>query len=174
MPDGANATGNVLTNDTDVDAGDSKTVSAVAGAAINVGSGLAGTYGTLTLNADGSYSYVVNNANAAVNALRLATDTLTDTFAYTMTDAAGATSTTNLVVTIQGSNDGPTAVADTGTAVEAGTAAGSNATGNVLTNDTDVDSGDSKTVTAVAGAAINVGSGLAGTYGTLTLNAAGS
>ncbi|WP_217992647.1 VCBS domain-containing protein, partial [Polaromonas sp. AET17H-212] len=158
-----------LSNDTDVDSGDTKTVSAVAGVAGNVGSALAGTYGSLTLNADGTYTYVVNNANATVNALRSSANTVTDTFAYTMRDAAGTTSSSNLVITIQGSNDGPVAVADTGTAVEAGTAVGSNATGNVLSNDTDVDSGDTKTVSAVAGVAGNVGSALAGTYGSLTL-----
>ncbi|MDI1341020.1 VCBS domain-containing protein [Polaromonas sp.] len=171
---GSNAAGNVLSNDTDVDTGDTKTVSAVAGVAGNVGNALVGTYGTLTLNADGSYSYVVNNANATVNALRTASNTVTDTFAYTMRDAGGLTSTTNLVITIQGSNDGPVAVADTGTAVEAGTGAGSNAAGNVLSNDTDVDTGDTKTVSAVAGVAGNVGNALVGTYGTLTLNADGS
>ncbi len=169
---GSNATGNVLTNDTDVDTGDTKTVSAVAGVAGNVGNALVGTYGTLTLNANGTYSYAVNNANGAVNALRTAANTLTETFAYTMRDTAGLTSTTNLVITIQGSNDGPVAVADVGTAVEAGTAGGSNATGNVLTNDTDVDTGDTKTVSAITGG--TVGTGLVGAYGTLTLNANGT
>ncbi|MDO9363134.1 MAG: VCBS domain-containing protein, partial [Sphingopyxis sp.] len=164
---GSNATGNVLSNDTDVDTGDSKTVTALTGGTL--GSALTGTYGSLTLNANGTYSYVINNANSTVNALRTASDTLTETFTYTMRDAAGATSSTNLVITIQGSNDAPIAVADTGTAVEAGTAAGSNATGNVLTNDTDVDTGDSKTVTALTGGTL--GSALTGTYGSLTLNA---
>ncbi|WGM40072.1 VCBS domain-containing protein [Caulobacter sp. NIBR1757] len=167
---GSNATGNVLTNDTDVDGGDGKSVSAVSGGI--VGSALAGQYGSLTLNADGSYSYAIDNAHAAVNALRLSTDTLTDSFTYTVTDTAGATSSTTLTITVHGANDAPVAVADTGTAVEAGTAAGSNATGNVLTNDTDVDTGDSKTVTALTGG--TVGSALAGAYGSLTLNADGT
>ena len=48
------ATGNVLTNDTDVDTGDTKTVSEVNGLAANVGTAVTGTYGSLTLNADGS------------------------------------------------------------------------------------------------------------------------
>ena len=39
-------------------------------------------YGTLTLNADGSYSYVVDNTNATVDALN-GSDTLTDSFSYT-------------------------------------------------------------------------------------------
>ena len=167
---GSNATGNVLTNDTDVDAGDAKTVSAVTGG--SVGSALNGTYGALTLNADGSYSYAIDNANAAVDALRLSTDTLTDSFTYTVRDTAGATSTATLTITVHGANDAPVGVNDSGSATEAGTAAGSNATGNVLTNDTDVDSGDAKTVSAVSGG--TVGSALNGTYGALTLNADGS
>ncbi len=69
----------------------------------------------------------------------------------------GLTSTTQITVTIQGANDNPTAVVDTAIAVEAGGvsngAAGTNPTGNVLTNDTDVDSagnGETKTVSGVA------------------------
>ncbi len=89
--------------------------------------------------------------------MRTSGQTITDVFTYTMTDAAGATSTTQITVTIQGANDAPTAVADTATAVEAGGTsngtAGTNPTGNVLTNDTDPDSagnGETKTVSGVA------------------------
>jgi VCBS repeat-containing protein len=68
---GTNPSGNVLTNDTDVDTGDTKAVSAVSGtAAGTVGGATAGQYGSLTLNADGSYTYTVNNALPAVQALR--------------------------------------------------------------------------------------------------------
>ena len=35
---------------------------------IVVGSGLAGSYGTLTVNANGSYSYALDNSNASVAA----------------------------------------------------------------------------------------------------------
>src|SRR5207342_3644948 len=101
---GVDPTGNVLANDTDVDAGDSKTVTTVGA--------FAGAHGTLTLNADGSYSYAVNNSDAAVEALRTAANTLTDTFSYTMRDTAGATSSAALTVTIHGANDAPVAVAD--------------------------------------------------------------
>ena len=159
---GSNATGNVLANDTDVDAGDGKTVVA-ADTGVRVGS-----YGTLTLNADGSYTYVIDNADPAVDALRLSTDTLTDQFTYTVVDTAGATSNSTLTVTIHGQNDAPVAVVDVNDANEAGVAPGSNATGNVLANDTDVDAGDGKTVVA-ADTGVRVGS-----YGTLTLNADGS
>jgi hypothetical protein len=88
-----------------------------------------------------------------VQALRTSSDTLTDTFTYTMTDSGGLTSTTQITITIQGANDAPVGVNDSGTAVEAGGVAngtaGSDASGDVLTNDTDVDSGDTKTVTGV-------------------------
>ncbi|HEY7749953.1 MAG TPA: VCBS domain-containing protein, partial [Aestuariivirgaceae bacterium] len=100
------ASGNVLTNDTDADVGDTKTVSAVNGGAGNVGVAVAGTYGSATINADGSYSYTLNNASAAVQGLR-AGQTATDSFTYTMRDAAGATSSTTLTVTVTGTNDGP-------------------------------------------------------------------
>src|SRR5262249_48888405 len=45
--------------------------------------------------------------DSAVQALRVATNTLTDTFNYTMRDTAGLTSTTTLTVTIHGADDSP-------------------------------------------------------------------
>ncbi|MCM3417820.1 DUF5801 repeats-in-toxin domain-containing protein [Sphingopyxis alaskensis] len=73
----------------------------------NVGSPLVGSYGSLTLAAGGGYTYTLNNANPAVQALG-ATETLTETFTYTITDGDGDTSTTTLTITINGSNDAPT------------------------------------------------------------------
>lgn len=191
---GVNPTGNVLTNDSDVDSvtnGETKVVTAFVNSASvsgTVGSALAGSWGSLTLNADGSYSYAVDNSNATVQGLRTTADTLTDAFTYTMKDAAGATATTTLSVTIRGANDNPTAINDTGTAVEAGGlnngAPGSDATGDVLFNDTDPDNpayGETKTVTAVrtgteagTGTSGTLGVALVGTYGTLTLDASGN
>ena len=181
---GIDPTGNVLTNDSDVDAGDGQAVTAFAagsGSAGTLGNALAGTYGSLTLHADGSYGYAVDNANAAVQALRLSTDTLSEIFVYTMRDTAGATASATLTVTIQGVNDTPVTTNDTATAVEAGGVAngtpGIDPTGNVLTNDSDVDAGDAKAVSAFANSAGNpgtVGGALLGTYGSLTLNADGS
>jgi T1SS-143 domain-containing protein len=172
------ATG-VLSNDTDVDAGDTKAVSAVAFGATSgtVGSALNGNFGTLTLNADGSYSYVANSPAAQALARGQVT---TDAFTYTVRDTTGATSSTTLTFTITGTNDAPVAVADVATAVEAGgvnnATAGTNPSGNVLANDTDVDAGDTKSVSAVAFGATSgaLGSGLNGSYGTLTLNADGT
>ncbi len=103
---GTNPSGNVLTNDTDVDAGDTKTVSGVAAgvvgsASTNVGSAVTGTYGSINIAANGNYTYTVDNNNSAVQALRTTANTLTDVFTYTMRDTAGLTSTTQITVTIQ-------------------------------------------------------------------------
>ena len=160
---GSDAIGNVLTNDTDVDGGDTKAVTTTGAHAL--------THGTLTLNADGSFDYAVNNADTVVDALRTATDTLTDTFSYTMTDLQGLTSSANLVITIQGANDAPIAQNDTLSTNE-DTPINLAAAG-VLANDTDVDTGDTKTVSAVNGVAGNVGAPVAGNFGTLTLFADG-
>ncbi|MEX1827844.1 VCBS domain-containing protein [Luteibacter sp. CQ10] len=85
----------------------------------HVGTGVDGTYGTLTLNADGSYSYALDNANPTVNALKDG-ETLTDTYTYTITDADGDTSTTTLTITIKGHTDGNPAIAPAGGANGAG------------------------------------------------------
>ena len=89
----------------DTQGADGATVTAVAGGA--VGQPLAGAYGALTLNADGSYSYALNNASQPVQGLA-AGQTLTETFTYTITDGDGDTSTTTLTITINGADDGVT------------------------------------------------------------------
>lgn len=185
---GTDPSGNVLTNDTDIDAADTKAITGVASgtqisATGSVGANIAGAYGTINIAADGTYSYLVNSNNAAVQALRTSSDTLTDTFTYTMTDNGGLTSTTQITITIQGANDSPVAIDDSGTALEAGGVAngtlGSDASGNVLTNDTDVDASDTKTVTGVASgiqssASGSVGVIVAGSFGSITLNSDGT
>lgn len=99
--------GNVVTNDAlgaDVQA-NPVTAIGFAGTAGTVGSPLAGAYGKLTLNADGSYTYELDNSNPAVNALKDG-DTLSEEFTYTITDADGDTSSTTLTITIKGHTDG--------------------------------------------------------------------
>lgn len=178
------ASGNVLSNDIDLDAGDSKTVAGVAagttGDAIATGAGVAvqGTYGTVTIQADGSYSYVLDGELAAPLAQG---ETATDIFSYTVTDGAGATSTTTLTITVTGGNDAPVASADSlaTSIVEAGADGDgiSAVSGEVLGNDADVD-GDALTVTGirVGGEGASVGSGLSaiGTYGSITIDADGT
>jgi VCBS repeat-containing protein len=93
-----------LANDTDADSaanGETRTVTAVNGVAANVGSPMAGLYGTVTIGADGTYHYAVNNNNPAVLALD-GGKTLTETFTYTMQDASGLSSSATLTITIQG------------------------------------------------------------------------
>ncbi|MBC3883490.1 hypothetical protein H8K35_19060, partial [Undibacterium sp. LX40W] len=70
-------TGNVITNDT-VGA-DSNATPVTAGTFTN-----AAGYGTLVLNSNGTYTYTLNNSNAAVNGLG-AGQSLTDSFTYTLT-----------------------------------------------------------------------------------------
>jgi VCBS repeat-containing protein len=87
----------VLANDTDAD-GDTLTVSAVDGQAGNVGAALAGIYGHLTLNANGSYSYVADNTLAIA---RAATGSHPqDDFTYIVSDGNGGTATATLDITI--------------------------------------------------------------------------
>ena len=141
------ATGNVLSNDTDVDTTDTHTVTAVNGSGAGVNSDVAGTYGTLHLNANGSYTYTLDNTNPAVQALAEG-QTIADAFSYTNSDGNGGSSTASLTVTVTGTNDAPVAVADTA-AVKEDTNTGGQpnpATGNVLSNDTDVDTADTHTV----------------------------
>ncbi len=122
---GSSATGNVLSNDTDVDSGDTKSVigvqfGAVSSASGSVGASIFGSYGSIVIAVDGSYTYTVDNNSAAVQALRTASDTLTELFTYTMEDTNGAASTATVTITIQGANDAPVAIADANSAFEAG------------------------------------------------------
>ena len=148
------ATGNVLTNDKDVDVGDALQV-----ASASVGT-FVGTYGNLTLNANGGYSYALNNGAANVQSLR-GGQQVTDSFANTATDGL-ATSASSLMVTVTGTNDAPVAFADVAAVKEDATLT---ATGNVLTNDKDVDQG---TVLSVATAGTYTSQ-----YGTLVIAANG-
>jgi VCBS repeat-containing protein len=104
---GFNAVGNVLDAQSNHDGG-LLAVTAVAGpgGVGTVGSSLAGTFGSLTLRADGTYVYVVNDANAAVQALAPG-GTLLDTFSYSVASATDA-ATATLRVTVYGGNDAAT------------------------------------------------------------------
>jgi T1SS-143 domain-containing protein len=133
-----------------------------------------GQYGTLVLNADGSYTY--SPLTAALQSLDTG-ETRTDTFTYTIQDGDGDTVSTTLTITINGANDAPVANPDTNWIVEDGA---SPITGNVLAGqshngapdgvnradvaDTDVDVEDLDVAAADAGVRDGV-------YGQLTLNA---
>ena len=88
-------------------------------------------------------------------------------------DPSGATSTATVVVTITGTNDGPTAVNDSG-ATNEDTTLHFTAGSGVLANDTDPD-GDKLIVSEVNNSAAGVGAAVTGSNGgTFTLNADGS
>ena len=94
------ATGDVLLNDSDSDS-DTLTVlairtgaeSATDGTSGTVGQALTGTYGSLTLNANGSYTYVAS-AQTPTNS------DLDDVFTYTASDGNGGTDTAELKIQV--------------------------------------------------------------------------
>ena len=158
---GTNASGNVLTNDTDVDSGDTKTVTAIEFGATNgaLGQAVSGDYGQLTLNTDGSYTYVVDNTNATVQALQAGV-ILTETFTYALSDAVGLTDTATLVITINGANDNPTiVVSDADSITELSDSSTQNLSDSGTVNFTDVDAADVIDVTFASNSNISWSAG---------------
>ncbi len=138
----------VLANDTDTDLpNDALTVALDTGV----------NYGTLTLNADGTFSYAHDGS-----------ENFSDSFIYTVSDAdGGATSTGTVSITVNPVNDNdPVATDDTITVDEGATATTlDGGAASVLANDSDTDlPNDSLTVAVDTNVA----------YGTLTLNADGT
>ena len=129
----------VLTNDTDAD--DNTLTAVLLSAPAN---------GTLTLNPDGSFTYV---PNADFHG--------TDSFTYAASDGLAQSSPATVVITVNPVNDPPVS-SDNSFTVNAGSTLTVGAPG-VLANDTDVD-GDALTAVLVSGPS----------NGTLTLNADGS
>ncbi|MGI2034674.1 DUF5801 repeats-in-toxin domain-containing protein [Rhizobium panacihumi] len=105
------ATGNVLANDTDGNIGvggnaiDAMKVTAANGSAMTTG-GLVinGMYGTLTIKADGSYSYALDNSRTVTQALKVG-QTGHESFSYEVSDLAGAKDTAHLNIDVRGADD---------------------------------------------------------------------
>ena len=169
------AANGVISTDSDVDDSavlsvtnitDGTTTETISSGASGV---ITSSYGTLTINDDGSYTYVANGADS--EALVDGT-TATDTFTYTLTDAEGAATTATLIVTITGTNDNPVITSSTtdstGSVTEAGNAddgtvvAGTATTSSTLTS-SDVDVGSTATWSGDA----------TGTYGSLVIGSSG-
>ena len=89
-------TGNVLTND--VQGADRVPTGPVTAGTFT------GTYGTLELHTDGTYTYTLNTTDADFKNLHGGGNG-TETFAYTITDSDGDTSTANLVLQIHNNDD---------------------------------------------------------------------
>jgi Ca2+-binding RTX toxin-like protein len=114
---------NVLTNDGDVDSGDTLTVQSVT----NPANGVA----------------VIDNGGNTVTYTPASTFVGSDSFDYTVSDGHGGTATATVSITVNAANSNPTAVDDIAT-----TDQGIAVTINVLTNDSDPD-GDQLTVQSI-------------------------
>ncbi len=94
-------TGNVLANDSDA--------TSAAGLTVTNPNTYEGLYGTLVLNADGSYSYTLNSSLPEVQALAQG-QTLTESFAYSVTDGVllnPRRASAQLNIVIEGADEGP-------------------------------------------------------------------
>src|SRR5262249_33590277 len=102
------ATGNVLTNDSDGDANvvQTLTVSEVNGSAANVGQDVVTAAGTFHIDSDGHYTFALNNDFVQVIGQG---STATTSITYQVSDGAGGFASSQLTITIHGTNDGPVA-----------------------------------------------------------------
>lgn len=83
-----------------------------------------GEYGSLRFNADGTYTYTLDNQSKAVQGLREG-ETKTETFTVTVWDQHGEKQTVEIKVDVQGTNDVPVATVDQVIVVKEGGADGS-------------------------------------------------
>ena len=140
-----NATGSLTVTDTD------------SGEASFTAATVTGSYGSLTINASGSWSYEADNSQSAIQSLGSG-DTLTETLSIQSVDGT----TQNIVITINSAND---AAVISGTSTGAVTEEGAstlNATGTLTITDTD------------AGESLFTAATVTGSYGSLTINTSGS
>ncbi|MEL7274807.1 MAG: Ig-like domain-containing protein, partial [Pseudomonadota bacterium] len=152
VEDGPAVTGNVITDpvtgDSDID-GDTLSVTGftIAGEAgpFVVGAPYTITgVGTITINTNGAFAFdpapnfnTTSGGGGGVGAGTVPVIT------YTLSDGSGAvngTDTATLSLTVTNVNDAPVGVADTASGLEDGGPLNTDVTGNVLANDTDIDS----------------------------------
>lgn len=157
---GSNGTGNALSNDsTNTGVLSVSGIRTAGGVSGSVGVALKGLYGSLTINPNGTYVYVIDNSNATVNALAKG-ESLQESFTYTATNGQ-ASAQAALVIKVNGANDAATITGvASGAVIEDG--ATSTASGTLTVND--VDHGENQ-VRAI--------SGQAGAYGKFSIDAAG-
>ncbi len=136
-----------------------------------------GTYGKFSITAAGAWTYTSDDALNQLDA----GEVVTDTFAVTTSDGGSV----NVVITVTGTNDAPTAVNDTNTATEGGgtttTSTGVvNANGNVLTTspgaDIDPDSTLEVSSFKITGSSTDLlpGTTVGASYGELVINSSGA
>ncbi|MDI5841128.1 retention module-containing protein, partial [Shewanella xiamenensis] len=149
------ASGNVLSNDSDIDSTLSVVSFTVNGNTVTAGTSVALEGGSLIINADGSYTFTPNaNWNGTVPVITYTTNT-------------GATATLTINVTPV---DDPSVLANDTNTVDENTVA----TGNVLDNDSDVDNELSVTSFTANGQTVAAGTTVTLEGGSLVINADGS
>ncbi len=159
------AASGLLANDTDID-GDTLSVTdfTVGGSSYAAGATASLAEGDLTINADGSYSFVpATDYNGPVPAAT-----------YTVDDGNGGTDTATLTIAVTPVNDAPVATDDANSTAEDTTLTVDAASG-LLANDTDID-GDTLSITGftVDGSSYAAGATASLAEGDLTINADGS
>jgi hypothetical protein len=163
---GSAVTGNVVTNDDPGDAPATVTAADQAGNPITVGTPFpTAAGGSLTLQADGDYSYVPPAQGS------VPFGGVVETFDYTITDSTSDTASATLTITVA-NNEVPVANPDTAAQTQAG---GPSRSGNVLANDLPGDAPTSVTAASQGGNGFAIGAPFPTAIGgTLTLNADGS
>lgn len=169
------ASGNLFTNDIDLDAGDMDSNGIADGLVITEVNGEAGLVGEtielgsgadLVVNADGSFSV---DPTGDLDWLAVG-ESVTETFVYGVSDGNGGSDDASVTITINGVNDLPIAEDDVNSTDE-NTVVG----GSLLDNDSDPDLSDILTVGSVNGDSGAVGSQITLASGALlTVNADGS
>jgi len=166
------AAGNVLDNDTDIDANDMLFVAQVGGSDLAVGVAVSTSGGgTVTLGSDGGFTY---DPGTAFDFLAVG-ETAQDMVQYSVADGNGGADTDNLVFTLSGLNDAPVAADDALSvgedAILTGNVTGDNGNGA----DSDPDTSDIPFVTAVNGVTADIGSQITLASGArLVLNGSGT
>lgn len=140
---------NLLDNDSDVDLSDVLSTTIVDASGISGAITLAGD-GTADFDSNGAYEYL------AVG------ESVTESFTYQTSDGNGGSDIAVASITVTGVNDGPEAADDQVATIE-----GSDVSGNVLSNDSDVDASDILQVASIGTLATAAG-------GTVEMNADGS
>ncbi|QYK13241.1 tandem-95 repeat protein [Shewanella rhizosphaerae] len=149
------ATGNVLDNDSDIDSELSVVSFSVDGQTVTAGTTVEVEGGSLVINADGSYTFTPNdNWNGSVPVIT-----------YTTNTGESATLTINVTPV-----DDPSVLANDSNTVAEDTVA----TGNVLDNDSDIDSELSVVSFSVDGQTVTAGTTVEVEGGSLVINADGS
>ncbi|WP_150099933.1 retention module-containing protein [Shewanella loihica] len=149
------ATGNVLDNDSDIDSELSVVSFSVDGQTVTAGTTVEVEGGSLVINADGSYTFTPNdNWNGSVPVIT-----------YTTNTGESATLTINVTPV-----DDPSILANDSNTVAEDTVA----TGNVLDNDSDIDSELSVVSFSVDGQTVTAGTAVEVEGGSLVINADGS